>query len=251
MAANYRAFRNRRSLLLLNLEHQVTVEELPWVRALAPYRETGEATRSDATATLRRLGELTLDGFPGTLLPNPMVRELATLSTEAGLSLPWVDELAADIFQGTFSGKFLAAAKLAGELLTGSVYERYYGIDYRQVLAIEDVRRRDGLGAATSPAFDQLCRARAGVEAGTWSVAANGMVIEQAQILTTHNLATLVRAVDVHPASGWRALAGHAFGTVLALADQLRREPARAGHDQGPGLRVAADDLLPVPLRLR
>ena len=60
------------------------------------------------------------------------------------------------------------------------------------------------------------------------------MVVEQAQILTTHNLATLVRTVDVHPASGWRALAGHAFGTVLALADQLRLEPARAGHDQGP-----------------
>jgi hypothetical protein len=225
MAANYRAFRNRRSLLLLNLEHQVTLEELPWVRALAPYRDAGDASRSNATLALRRLGELTLDGFPGTLLPNPMVRELTAFSNEGGLSLPWVDELAADIFEGTFSGKFLAAAKIAGELLSGSVYERYYGIDYRQVLSIDDVRRRAGLGAATSPAFDQLCRARAGAAADAWSVAANGMVIEQAQILTTHNLATLVRAVEVRPASGWPALARNAFRTVLALADQLRQNP--------------------------
>ena len=225
MAANYRAFRDRRSLLLLNLEHQVTVDELPWVRALAPYRDTGGATRRNATAALRRLGELTLDGFPGTLLPNPLVRELSALSSEGGLSLPWVDELAADIFEGTFSAKFLAAAKIAGKLLTGSVYERYYGIDYRQLLAIDDVRRRSGLGAATSPAFDQLCQDRAGGVAGAWSVAANGMVIEQGQILTTHNLATLVREVVVRPARGWPALARTAFGTVLVLADQLRQEP--------------------------
>ncbi|MER7914546.1 hypothetical protein ABTY23_33305, partial [Streptomyces sp. NPDC096068] len=35
MAANYRAFRERRSLLLLDLERQVRPEELPWVRAVS------------------------------------------------------------------------------------------------------------------------------------------------------------------------------------------------------------------------
>ncbi|MCO8274417.1 hypothetical protein M1L60_27845 [Actinoplanes sp. TRM 88003] len=84
MAATYRAFRERRSLLLLNLQHQVRLTELPWVRALRPYREEGDETRRDAQATLRRLGELAVDGFPATLLPNPLVRELAGLSQEAG-----------------------------------------------------------------------------------------------------------------------------------------------------------------------
>ncbi|WP_406858892.1 hypothetical protein ABZO31_01050 [Streptomyces sp. HUAS MG47] len=46
MAAHYRAFRNRRSLLLLNLEHQVRVEELPWVRAVAPSRRRGGTART-------------------------------------------------------------------------------------------------------------------------------------------------------------------------------------------------------------
>lgn len=40
MAANYRAFRRRRSLLLLNLERQVQITELPWVRAAAPHSVT-------------------------------------------------------------------------------------------------------------------------------------------------------------------------------------------------------------------
>ena len=120
MAATYRAFRARRSLLLLDLQHQVRMTELPWVQALRPYREAGDETREEAQATLRRLGELALDGFPATLLPNPLVRELAALSRETGADLPWVEELAADIFMGRFSPKFPRAARLAGELLAGS-----------------------------------------------------------------------------------------------------------------------------------
>src|SRR5262249_35710066 len=37
-AAIYRAFRRRRSLLLLNLEKQVQIEELPWVAAIERFR---------------------------------------------------------------------------------------------------------------------------------------------------------------------------------------------------------------------
>jgi hypothetical protein len=39
-AAHYRAFRNRRSLLLY-LERQVRAEGLPWVRAVAAHRVSG------------------------------------------------------------------------------------------------------------------------------------------------------------------------------------------------------------------
>ncbi|MBM2618537.1 hypothetical protein JIG36_23555 [Actinoplanes sp. LDG1-06] len=231
MAATYRALRNRRSLLLLNLEHQVRLGELPWVRAVQPYRTADDDTRGEAHATLRRLGELALEGFPATLLPNPLVRELSTLGKEADAGLPWVSELAADIFEGTFATSFLGAAKVAAELLPGSLYERYYGIDYARISAIDDLRKRGRQAAATSPAFDALCRERAG-ELGDLrgrSVAANGMVIEQAQILTTHNLATLVARVGVRPESGWPVLADRAFATATTLAGRLRGNPRPLG----------------------
>src|SRR5262249_11568832 len=151
------AFRRRRSLLLLNLEHQVRLQELPWVEALRPHRVETDDTRHGARATVRRLGELTLDGFPATLVPNPLVAELATLSREAGLQLPWVEEIAADIFMGRFSAKYLQAARLAGELLDGSLYARYYDIDYAKLPAGADSARAKRDAAASSAEFDALC----------------------------------------------------------------------------------------------
>ncbi|MEV0095502.1 hypothetical protein [Streptomyces sp. NPDC050738] len=227
-AAHYRAFRNRRSLLLLNLERQVRVEELPWVRALAAQHREGAAEETAHTA-LRRLGELAVQGFPSTILPNPLIRELAVLARQAELGAPLVEELAADIFMGTFTPKFLTAARVAGELLTGTLYERYYGIDYTAVRNLAVLEAGEGLlrtgGARTSPGFAKLCAARAGSTGDGWSVAANGKVIEQAQILTTHNLATLVHRVGIAPEPGWDDLARRAFRTVCRLVARVHGNP--------------------------
>jgi hypothetical protein len=113
-----------------------------------------------------------------------MIQELSTLSKAAGLTVPWTEELAADIFMGTFTPKFRTAALEAGVLLGDTLYARYYGIDYAEVARAAD--------------FGQLCKARAG-QTDAWSrrPAANGTIIEQAQILTTHNVVTLIRAADV------------------------------------------------------
>ncbi|MFE6069451.1 hypothetical protein [Streptomyces sp. NPDC056525] len=230
-AANYRAFRNRRSLLMLNLERQVKPEELPWVRAVSAQRASDTRVRASAHTTLRRLAEVAVGGFPGTLLPNPLVRELAVLARRTDLDAPLVEELAADIFMGTFSPKFQAAAVVAGELLGGgSLYERYYGIDYAAVRALADGGPGRGAtrhkAAVDAPEFAALCRERAG--AGVFgSVAENGTVIEQAQILTTHNLATLVHRVGIAPATGWADLARRCFVTVCRLT-------GRAHHEQRP-----------------
>jgi hypothetical protein len=229
VAATYRAFRRRRSLLLLDLQNQVRLNELPWMRALGPYREASPDSRREARETLRRLGELALDGFPATLLPNPLVRELAALGLEAGEDLPWVEELAADIFMGRFSAKYLRAAQLAGRLLAGSLYARYYDIDYSALPAVPEPGRRGRGAAANSEAFDALCRRRAhemssSGDGGSW-VAANGTVIEQAQILTTHNLTTLVGTLEATPPGGWAALAQRTFTTVIRLAGRLDRNP--------------------------
>ncbi|TDC79233.1 hypothetical protein E1193_19430 [Micromonospora sp. KC606] len=231
MDATYRAFRNRRSLLLLNLEHQVRVAELPWVQAVASARVDTSDTRDQACRALVRLASAAVWGFPATVLPNPLVGELSTLSTlskQASLQLPWVEELAADIFMGRFSAKFLQAAKLAGRRLAGSLYARYYDIDYSAIAAIDDTSRRLLRCTRTSDAFDQLCRERAGARGKrSWfNVAANGIIIEQAQILTTHNLATIAElGIDLPSAD----LARRCMDTVLRLATRIHHNPRPLG----------------------
>lgn len=208
IAATYEAFRNRRSLLLLNYAKQVQFTELPWRRAVASRRRTDVA--APARTALVRLGELALQAFPATVLPNPLIRELDTLARSAGLEVPFTEELAADIFMGGFSPKFARAATLAAALLKNSLYARYYWIDYRAVRSCAD--------------FGALCSERAGSRG--YSVAANGMVIEQAQILTTHNLAALV-TVGVAPLSGWLDLAQRSLDRAVELMDRLETTPRR------------------------
>ncbi|MBI4748628.1 MAG: hypothetical protein HY774_09060 [Acidobacteria bacterium] len=191
--AIYIAFRRRRSLLLLNLEHQVKLEELPWVKVIDAHRENTLYSQEQARDTLEQVVCLAITAFPHQILPNKLLQELRSLAGSAGLHIPLVDEIAADIFMGDFSEKYLQAAQQAGELLQGTLYERYYGISYPRVRQIDDIET-SGYGARTSPLFAALCREMAGNAPSTkrWSVAHNGKIIEQEQILTTHNLATLV-----------------------------------------------------------
>ena len=99
----YQAFRSRRSLLLLNLEHQVQLEELPWVAVLDRYRKPTLKTGEGATQTLSQLTMLGITSFPQTIFPNPFVRELAALANSAEIEVPFVEEIATDIFMGTFT----------------------------------------------------------------------------------------------------------------------------------------------------
>lgn len=231
-AANYRAFRRRRSLLLLNLEKQIQITELPWVRAVAAH---SHATTDEAMAVARRVGALALDHFPSTILPNPLVQELHHLLSAAGHDIPLVEELAADIFMGQFSDKFRRAAQIAARVVGGTLYARYYAIDVAQVLALS-VRKKDqapdgwtwrrSRPTDPGPTFGDLCWTRAGRSSSDpWSVAANGTVIEQSQILTTHNLAALV-SIGAQPNRSWIDLARDAVdrtGALLELASRQRR----------------------------
>jgi hypothetical protein len=200
-AAIYRAFRRRRSLLLLNLESQVKIEELPWVAAIDRFRSENLSTRELARQTLEEVTVLTLVSFPHVILPNKLLQELRALAKSAGLNLPLVDELAADIFMGEFSDKFRQAAVKAAELLQGTLYQKYYAIDFDRIRALPETRptKRSWFarGArAFNPMFE-LCSARAGVAYGTWDPAINGMIIEQQQIVTTQNLAALFEVLDL------------------------------------------------------
>lgn len=185
-ARTYAAFRRRRSLLLLNLETQVRFTELPWVAALEPLRAHRPDAAAAARQTLDRTAMLTFTAFPHAITPNPLVRELGALAKQAGLALPLVEEVAADIFVGTFTAKFRDAAEIASRTMAGTLYARYFDLP-----TTWPGRTRTRWKRKTADDFAESCavRARSGAVHG---VAANGTVLEQSQILTTHNLAVLV-----------------------------------------------------------
>lgn len=193
--AVYAAFRRRRSLLLLDLQHQVRFDELPWVAVLRPFRKNDLGARALSRQTLEQVSTLALASFPQTLLPNKLMQELSELAQGADLKLPLVEEIAADIFMGTFTLKYLEAARTAARLLQGTLYARYYDLPTEHLLRLDDREKR--WGKDTSTGFAELCVARAGARKGRGSVAHNGTILEQAQILTTHNLAVLFEALGL------------------------------------------------------
>ncbi|MEM9072951.1 MAG: hypothetical protein AAGE52_30870 [Myxococcota bacterium] len=231
-ASIYAAFRRRRSLLLLNLEYQVQLEELPWIAALEPFRRESLQTQEVAAQAFRDLVLLTFEHFPHTIIPNPLLREFRTLAKKAGIKVPLVEEIAADIFMGTFTKKFGDAARLAYELLEGTLYARYYDLS-----PIAEPAPRRGLfsrwGKQTDPGFGTLCGWRA-KEAGAFRnrsdgggfVAQNGAELEQMQILTTYNLASLVVGLDLHRELERRGaeLARKALSWALTRQAQLPRD---------------------------
>lgn len=200
----YAAFRRRRSLLLLNLEHQVQLEELPWIAALEPFRTRNDDVRKSARQTFEQMALVALSAFPQAILPNPLVREMGALATRAAMALPLVEEVAADIFMGTFTAKWRRAAAVASRVLEGTLYARYYDLPDPAVWAEPSGRIREKVtrrwGKATAEDFAALCAARskeARADSGGSQVAANGAILEQSQILTTHNLAVLLEALGL------------------------------------------------------
>lgn len=197
--AVYAAFRRRRSLLLLNLESQVRLEELPWVAALEEQRAGKLEERARASQALSQVAALAITSFPETIFPNKLLQEMRALVKGSDLQIPLVDELAADIFMGELSGKFLDAAKIAARLVRGTLYARYYDVPVDTVLRIDDVAKKRGFSAASSAELVALCTDRANVadfRSGS-RTARNGKVIEQEQILTTHNLAAVFEALGL------------------------------------------------------
>lgn len=209
--ATYRAFRNRRSLLLLNYQSQVRLEELPWISAVQPWLGGSGQAERDALEALRRTAALALTAFPHTQLPNKLIRELRSLAVDAGQPQPFVDELAADIFMGAFAPNFLRAARVAAGILKGTPYERYYGLPYDELGLLEPDSKGD------LKQFASLCYSLAGNPGSGYSpVAYNGCVIEQAAILTTHNLAVLFGPLAVFERLGPRLpeMARHCFQRI-------------------------------------
>lgn len=194
--ATYRAFRQRRSLLLLDLQSQVRMNELPWVAAVEDQRETDAVVAEAAKQFLIESAAMTLCAFPQAILPNKLIQEFAALAAMARLDLPFVEEVACDIFMGAFSNKYLRAARQAASLIGGTLYANFYDIDTGQLAMLPEQpksrrKRFSRPDASSRDALAILCAQRADERLGTWRPAINGKIIEQQQILTTQNLALL------------------------------------------------------------
>ena len=208
-AAIYRAFRARRSLLLLHLQSQVRLEELPWVAALQAFRRQSEPAQAAARQALESLTRAALSAFPETILPNKLIREMKALAASAKLDLHFTDELAADIFMGKFVPHYGLAARQAQQFLKGTLYQTYYSI---QPANFEDLVK--------------VCVERAGVSVG--SPAQNGQILEQQQILTTHNLAALFQTLDLRNQVDLHKLAMDCFKWII----RRLQIPQPKWHDQ-------------------
>lgn len=189
------AFSRRRSLLLLHLEHQVRLQELPWVAALAPWRAEALA-QAEASSRLRRLALLAWRHFPHRAWPNPFLSQLKALSQVAGLQLPWPEELAADIFMGQFTPKFAQAAQATGRLLANTPYGRYAGLPQAHLLALQADAQAHG--RATSEGFLALAQWLNRGEGPQWGhPRRNAQLLECATWLHTQGQAALVEALGL------------------------------------------------------
>jgi hypothetical protein len=186
--------------------------------------------------------------------------------------------MAADIFTGAFTLKWRHAAAAASRVMGGTLYGNYYDLPPESAWT---ARPRTALqhGKEVAADFAELCNQRA-AEAGTGGsrAARNGAVLEQSQILTTHNLAVLIDGLDLddqlreqapelarqalrwtvrrltQPASGHAALiqvknAAYAWRQALFLlsycdpAQQLAQARQLADESAGTRLGPAADGL--------
>jgi hypothetical protein len=176
MEALIRAFNNRRSLLLLNLEKPVNIRDIPWFLEVQKFcSRTGS---SEALTVLDQLVQLTLTHFPHTLIPNKLLEVIRTLTASAGMPFTIVKEIAPDIFQGQFSRSFLEAAKLAATKV-GSLYTNYFGLT-DVYLNVYTMTLSDFMGYCL-----QLARIQT---YNWWEIAGKGSIIERQQVITGQNL---------------------------------------------------------------
>lgn len=177
----FKGFHARRSLLLLNLASQVIIDELPWAKALQDSRANAPINSKLSKTVLTQLVSHSLKNFPQTQFPNPFVEQMSLLGKRAKLTGVFVPEIAADIFMGVFSARFDTAAQNTCDYYAGTLYGRYYDLPARIVPGN----------------LAQLCSYRSGRPPQGYSTAFNGMMLEQAMILTSHNMAAVFEGLDL------------------------------------------------------
>jgi hypothetical protein len=188
---------------LLPLPELIAARILRSSEQLAP-----AVARLEGRASLVRVVELVLTSWPERPLRSGLIAAIRTAAARSGVNLPLVDDAPADKFIREPTEDGLHAAQRAARLLDGTLYAIYYG------MPCAEIQRMDDVGA-----FGALCVKRAGVAGMPRSVARNGMILEQQQILTTHNLAALIGGLGMPPrlAAAIPQLARRAYSAVVRM----------------------------------
>ncbi|KAI0565929.1 FHA domain containing protein [Gracilaria domingensis] len=198
------AFRRRRSVLLQNYKAQVSVDQLPWFHRLEEVqRENADVNNRGNSELFCELVRICISKWPDVMMPNKMVTALDqiardfSVSTAQGSWIGLLPELAADIFMGEFTSKWCLHAALTKNMMTSSLYGKYYGTGKRKSLwdGIEELQFDSRLDCDQ---FASLCTKRASQREVHGSSARNGAIIEESMILTGQNYPYLLQMLVFH-----------------------------------------------------
>jgi hypothetical protein len=230
--------------------YQTPLDSLPWLRALNDEGDDTVETRRLAFKSLRDITMFCFRHFPQARIPNGVLPELENLAVQSGTKLTLVSEIEVESTGQSFHPTHTAAGCVAILLLQGTFYSGYFGLsEWAQDVPhhlpdVLDAERFKGL----EDAFKNRCRIRA-EESGTADVSHQQLwdhttAIEQAEILTTDNLATLVFGLDLTDALrengatyGSKAL----FWCIQEMRSSraLRRHRERKGRHYGAYRKLA------------
>lgn len=215
------AYRSRRGYTYGSPVPQDPAARPPWIRALA---HRAPDLRAAARAEAGELAALCARTFPGAGVPDRLLGDLNRFAERSGVRAPFLTWPFADAYHGTLAPEVLPAARIAAELLRGTLYERYYGIDYAAVRDLADADDRVG--------FVLLCAVRAGHRAPGRpdgdrllgrALATDPALDEQARVLTAFGLAAPARYAGAAARDGRQAAARAAFADASRRAAGIKR----------------------------
>ena len=179
----YKSFKNMRSLLLLNLENQLKINEIPQYNVLCKvYKRDSKSSNSLILSKL--LLSYYTEWFPGDIMPNRVVKMFYNLLKSEDKNLGLCEEIACDIFQRRFGEKYDTSLNIAKNNMINTLYSEYFELDdiYKNPLNLT------GLSLTLKEKYY-------GNNNAYWTNS-NGQQIHASMVLTTHNLTQLDRFLD-------------------------------------------------------
>ena len=178
----YKSFKNMRSLLLLNLESQLKINEIPQYNVLCKVYKKDKSSNSLILSKL--LLSYYTEWFPGDIMPNRVVKMFYNLLKSEDKNLGLCEEIACDIFQRRFGEKYDTSLNIAKNNMINTLYSEYFELDdiYKNPLNLTNLSLT-------------LKEKYYGNNNAYWTNS-NGQQIHASMVLTTHNLTQLDRFLD-------------------------------------------------------
>ena len=116
-----------RSLLLLNLESQLKITEIPHYNILNTiYKKNTKS--SNKLMLVKIITTNYVKWFAADLMPNRVTKMLYNLVNEFDSTVGFCEEIACDIFQRRFSKKYDISLNIAKKHMINTLYSNYYNI---------------------------------------------------------------------------------------------------------------------------